>query len=81
MEKPITLKREELIAKVAQAINEAELPAFVVGDIFARLASEVAELHEQQVARDAQAWQQAVEAWEGKQAEEQEEQEEDQGEE
>lgn len=81
MEKPITLKREELIAKVAQAVNESEVPAFVVADVFRRLADEAAAAHEQQVARDAQAWQQAVEAWEGKQAEEQEEQGEDQGEE
>lgn len=41
MDKPLTIRRYELIDKLCNAINEAQMPAFVTVDILERMLIEV----------------------------------------
>lgn len=59
MEKPLTIKRAEFTQKLAQTINEAELPAFIVADCLQAVLIEIQTLATQQYQRDLQAYQQA----------------------
>lgn len=56
MEKPITLKRKEMIEKVCAAINDADLPAFVIRDALRSIDMDLARLQEQEYKKDVQAW-------------------------
>lgn len=51
-EKPITVKREEMLAQIYAAINQAEVPAFVVEDALRRLLADVEQMARQQFAQD-----------------------------
>lgn len=59
-EKPIELVRQELIDGIVGMINEAQLPAFVVADIFRNLLTELEQV-------TAQQYEQAKQAYEEKQ--------------
>lgn len=59
MEKPLTIKRAEFNKALAQTINNAELPAFVVADCLQTVLLEIQNLANQQYQRDLQAYQQA----------------------
>lgn len=52
MQKPVTVVREELRLKIINAVNEANLPAFVVGDILEKLLAECRQLERQQYEQD-----------------------------
>lgn len=51
-EKPITVKREEMLAQIYAAINQAEVPAFVVEDALRRLLADVEQMARQQFEQD-----------------------------
>lgn len=57
MTKPVTIIREELRKTVTEAINESNLPAFVVADMFEKFLAELRQLERQQYAQDLQAYQ------------------------
>lgn len=59
MEKPITIKRAEFNAKVAQAINESGLPAFVIADSLSAILAQINNLAQAQYQNDLQAYEQA----------------------
>lgn len=59
MEKPITIKRAEFNAKVAQAINESGLPAFVIADSLSSILAQINNLAQTQYQNDLQAYEQA----------------------
>lgn len=59
MEKPITIKRAEFNAKVAQAINESGLPAFVIADSLSAILTQINNLAQTQYQNDLQAYEQA----------------------
>lgn len=59
MEKPITIKRAEFNAKVAQVINESELPAFVIADSLSAILAQINNLAQAQYQNDLQAYEQA----------------------
>ena len=59
MEKPLTIKRAEFSQRLADAINESELPAFVVADILERVTEHVKRLANEQFMNDKQAYEQA----------------------
>lgn len=52
MQKPVTIVREELRRDIINAINEANLPAFVVGDMLEKLLYECRQLEHQQYEQD-----------------------------
>jgi len=56
MEKPITIKRKEMIEKICAAINESELPAFAIRDALRAIDQDLARAQEEQLKRDLQAW-------------------------
>ena len=56
MEKPITLRRRDMIEKVCDAINESALPAFVIRDALKAIDDDLARAQEDQYNRDLQAW-------------------------
>ena len=41
MDKPIEIVRQELIEKIVELVNEAQLPAFAVADIFRNLTTQL----------------------------------------
>ena len=51
-EKPITVKREEMLAQFYSAINQAEVPAFVVEDALRRLLADVEQMARRQFEQD-----------------------------
>jgi len=59
MEKPLTIKRAEFNKALAQTINNAELPAFIVADCLQAVLFEIQNLANQQYQNDLQAYQQA----------------------
>lgn len=65
MEKPLTIKRAEFTQKMAQVINESELPAFVVADVLKQVTAQVQELANAQYQRDMQAYKSACEEEKG----------------
>lgn len=52
MSKPMTIARAEMLQRIYAAINEAELPAFVVADALERLTAEARAAADEQFARD-----------------------------
>ena len=52
MEKPVTIIREELRQKITSAVNESNLPAFVVADMFEGFLRELRALERQQYQND-----------------------------
>jgi len=56
MEKPITIRKTEFVQKLAQAINESKLPAFVVADCLALTKIEIDKLANQQLQVDMEQW-------------------------
>lgn len=59
MEKPLTIKRAEFTQKLAQVINESELPAFVIYDILKPISAQLLELANDQFLKDKEAYEQA----------------------
>lgn len=59
MEKPLTIKRAEFSQKLAQVINESELPAFVLSDILERVTDQLNKLANEQFMQDKQVYEQA----------------------
>ena len=56
MEKPVTIIREELRQSITSAINESNLPAFVVADMFEGFLRELRALERQQYAKDVETY-------------------------
>lgn len=56
MQKPLTLRRRDMIEKVCDAINESALPAFVVRDALKAIDVDLARLQEEQLKADTVAW-------------------------
>lgn len=56
MEKPLTLRRKDMIDKICEAINESGLPAFVIRDALRSIDTDLARLQELQYQQDVQAW-------------------------
>lgn len=52
MQKPITVAREEFVTAIVDAINGAELPAFVKLDVLTNCVRELSELAKAQYKRD-----------------------------
>lgn len=52
MQKPITVAREEFVTAIVDAINGAELPAFVKLDVLNNCVRELSELAKAQYKRD-----------------------------
>jgi hypothetical protein len=59
MEKPLTIKRAEFTQKLAQVINESELPAFVIADSLSAILTQINNLAQTQYQNDLQAYEQA----------------------
>ena len=56
MEKPVTIRRKEMIEKVCSAINESGLPAFAIRDALRLIDQDLARAQEEELKRDTQAW-------------------------
>ena len=56
MEKPLTIRRKEMIDKICEAINDSSLPAFVIRDVLRSIDADLTQLQEQQYQQDVQAW-------------------------
>lgn len=52
MIKPVTIIREELRQTITSAVNESNLPAFVVADMFEGFLRELRQLERQQYQKD-----------------------------
>ena len=61
MNKPVTIIREELRQSITSAVNESNLPAFVVADMFEGFLRELRALERQQFEKDLKAYQQESE--------------------
>lgn len=59
MEKPITIARAEFNARLAQAINESGLPAFVIADSLKTVLMQMDELASIQLQRDTEEYNKA----------------------
>lgn len=59
MQKPVTIIREELRQKITSAVNESNLPAFVVADMFEGFLRELRALERQQYQNDLENYQKA----------------------
>ena len=57
MQKPVTVVREELRQKITSAVNESNLPAFVVADMFDGFLRELRTLERQQYQNDLENYQ------------------------
>lgn len=57
MNKPVTIVREELRQKITSAVNESNLPAFVVADMFEGFLRELRALERQQYQNDLESYQ------------------------
>lgn len=56
MEKPVTIRRKEMIEKVCSAINESGLPAFAIRDALRLIDQDLVRAQEEELKRDTQAW-------------------------
>lgn len=56
MQKPITVARQEFIETVANAVNNSDLPAFLVIDVLRMFLSQLKPQEEQQFQRDLSDW-------------------------
>ena len=61
MTKPVTIIREELRKSITSAVNESNLPAFVVADMFEGFLRELRALERQQFEKDLKAYQEESE--------------------
>lgn len=61
MDKPVTIIREELRVTITNAVNNSNLPAFVVADMFEKFLVELKRLEQQQYNDDFQRYQQSQE--------------------
>ncbi len=61
MQKPVTIVREELRQRITSAVNESNLPAFVVADMFDGFLRELRALERQQYEKDLNAYQEECE--------------------
>ena len=61
MDKPVTIIREELRATITNAVNNSNLPAFVVADMFEKFLVELKRLEQQQYNDDFRRYQQSQE--------------------
>lgn len=52
MNKPVTVVREELRQTITNAVNDSNLPAFVVADMFEKFLGELRQLEQRQYAMD-----------------------------
>ena len=59
MEKPLTIKRAEFTQKLAQVINESELPAFIIADSLSAILAQINNLAQTQYQNDLQSYEQA----------------------
>ena len=56
MDKPLTIRRHELIDKLCNAINEAQMPAFITVDILERILIEMKKLSDVEYANDLKSY-------------------------
>ena len=56
MEKPLTIRRKDMIEKICEAINESGLPAFAIRDALRAIDVDLAKLQEEQLKADTIAW-------------------------
>ena len=56
MNKPLTIAREELYQKIAEAVNASGLPFFVVNDILSSILQQTTILAKQQLEADKSAY-------------------------
>ena len=56
MEKPVTIRRKEMIEKICSAINESGLPAFAIRDALRLIDQDLVRAQEEELKRDTQAW-------------------------
>lgn len=59
MEKPITLRREDFVNDLVKLVNESDLPAFVMLDIFREVTLQVQNIARQQYEIDRKAFEEA----------------------
>ena len=52
MEKPLSVKRDEFCKAIIKAVNEAELPAFVVLEVLRGITQEAANAAQRQLEED-----------------------------
>ena len=62
MTKPLTIARQEFTENIVDAINNAELPFFVISDILKSALVEVDKISQVQYKKDKDAWDKAQEA-------------------
>lgn len=56
MEKPLTLRRKDMIDKICEAINKSNLPAFAIRDALRAIDVDLAKIQEEQLKADTIAW-------------------------
>ena len=56
MNKPLTVARQEFLDKIGNIINHAELPAFIVADIFRDCVQQLDQIARQQYEAEKQQW-------------------------
>ena len=61
MNKPLTVARQEFTETIVDAINNAELPFFVISDILKSALVEVDKMSQAQYQQDKDAWDKAQE--------------------
>lgn len=61
MNKPLTIARQEFTESIVEAINNAELPFFVISDILKSALVEVEKMSQAQYQQDKDAWDKAQE--------------------
>lgn len=59
-EKPVTLRQREFVDKIVNAINDSELPAFVIVPVLEQALAEVKQIEEQQYEADKAAYEEEI---------------------
>lgn len=59
MDKPLSLKREDFLQRIIEAVNGSDLPPFVVLDIMKAVTEEVANLAKRQYEADKKTYEEA----------------------
>lgn len=59
MKEPLSIKRKNYVATVANATNNSGLPAFVVVDVLERILSEMKKAADAEIKRDEAMWHKA----------------------
>lgn len=65
MNKPITIERQEVLQKLVDIVNSAQLPAFVVVDMLEDILQSMRTVARQQYERDLKTYTAAVDGQEG----------------